>query len=265
MKSRIVLFLAVIVVFASCNNRTEKKEEPIKQKSFGTSDWETMKLIGEVKSINEIKYYRFTEPDSPKNKIANRIQIVFNENGFLLEKSNFGSENILIYSEGYEYDDNGKLIKISMTNIDRQCMGYKECKLDENGLLIAQIDKNCDNEIRSNVEMKYNAAGKVSEIAYLSVDKKDLLMKLTYLYDDKDNLIESTFFEVTNAVETKTKYTYEEHGLESTRESFNSAGKVTESLQFEYEFDKNSNWIKRKISQAGVLKFVIEREIVYYQ
>lgn len=264
MNSKIILFIAVVLILSSCNTRTERKEEPLKQKSFGTSDWDGMNLKSKVKIVNEIKYDYFADPDSSHNKIINRTQTVFTQTGAIIEKSIFGAENTLIYKEEYQYDENGILVQIRTTDVNEQCMLIRKCKHNDEGLLISQIQGNCDNKPQTNINLNYNENKKVSEIAYTSVDKKDLLLKLTYLYDDKDNLIESTFFEVTNAVETKTKYTNEEHGLESTRESFSADGKVTESLQFEYEFDKNSNWIKRKISQAGVLKFIVEREIVYF-
>jgi hypothetical protein len=264
MKFKIIFLLSAIVILASCNNSV-KKEEEITPKKSDNNDWDKMNIKSNVKSIDERKYFYSADADGFKDKMLSRSQINFTENGLISEKSNYSSDNKLVYHEEYVYDSKGILDVIKCTNGDGDCLNNKSCKHDSDGRLIEQLDKNCNDEPRAKIEVKNNIEGRMSEVNYYNTEDETLIMQLTYSYDKNGFLIGSTFREVFNKIETKTEYFNDENGHEKGRDTHDISGKLTESLKFENELDKNLNWIKRNIIQGEEVRFIVEREIVYFE
>ena len=89
-------------------------------------------------------------------------------------------------------------------------------------------------------------------------------MKLTFKYDYKGNLIESNWYYSDGNFNSKFTYKYDDKGNEIERNLYKSDGSLDVKCTYKYEYDEKYNWIKKIEYRNRIPKFILEREIEYY-
>jgi hypothetical protein len=223
------------------------------------------------------------------------------ENGKILEETTFrnsDSEYKILYTKIYERDKKGNLIKTidnskrgenysinefdSNDNIIETKFFYKNnltkaysYKYDSNNNMIKVLLKH-NSDIRSTKDWKelykYNSDNKKkAEMRYLAdgLIEDQVVYKLqsqaTYKYDE--NSVKKTELTDYSTKITVTEFDKMENILITSKKSFNRKNKLTYQIieSIDYVYDKYGNWITLKLSRDGVLKYVIEKQIEYYE
>lgn len=94
---------------------------------------------------------------------------------------------------------------------------------------------------------------------------------MSYKYDDKENQIEQAFYKSNGSLERKYVFNYDGKRNVIDNAAYASDGSFVCRISYEYEFDKNGNWVKRNSFenhsqnfQNGIVQTIAVREIEYY-
>ncbi|WP_336071030.1 hypothetical protein [Mesoflavibacter sp. CH_XMU1404-2] len=258
MKKIHYLFLLTFLIIFSC----DKKSQEIK------TDLEKMNLNGNVKSFKTNEFSQLTES-----------HYYFNRSGFI-SQLNWVSKNSLWHKEKYYYSDNLDSIVRFDKNDDLQS---KSVFHYSNGNLIKTQFFNSNNGLERNWKYEYNDQGKISkEVLYYEpnivistliyeYDQSNRLKskteidshKTTFFYNDKNQKISETQFYFDDNSERKFSFGYDENGFLNRQTDIEN----NVSYNWNYELDKNGNWIYKR--KAGVslqnTDIEAERKIEYYE
>jgi YD repeat-containing protein len=119
------------------------------------------------------------------------------------------------------------------------------------------IDKDIPN-------LRYDDKGNVAELFIAQPNKS--FYRLTYLYDNKQNLLENTYYSPSGEINRKFVYKYNNNNDKIGHILFNSLGAIDPDINFKYDYvyDKQHNWIKCIIYKTEMPFCIIERTIDYY-
>ena len=222
-----------IILFSSCST-----DDGVK------NDLNEMNLNGKVKSIREYSYEaveKFGEI-SKGNRISeisgSDEYILFNDKGNNIERNIYNSDGNLDKKWTYKYDDKGNKIEVN---------GYNSDGSLDNKLTFNYDDKG--NSIEVNV---YNSDGSLNE-------------KRTYKYDDKGNKIEENWYNSDSSLYMKWTYEYNDRGNMIEKNWYKSDGNLFSKTTYKHEYDKKNNWIKRIEFEKEIPKYILEREIKYFE
>ena len=137
-----------------------------------------------------------------------------------------------------DYDDKENTVTESTYNARGKLLNKEVRKMDKNGLPIETKIYNGEKNLVNYRKETFDKNGLRTELTVLSPDE-DVLMKIFFKYDDKDNLI--------------------------SQEGIDENGKAFLPTRFEYEFDKQGNWTKRVEYINNKPTFVLERQFEYYE
>ena len=276
MKKTFSIFLiATIASFLSCKQNNKNKIE-----------WFDLKLNGKVKTLTET-WFKVVNVSGKaiKSDTIHKTITFFNEKGLMTEFYNYEPIHTLLSRQTFIYNDKGKLIEYNLYKPDgilEEKRTYKyddkgnriNCffdsslfftsKFDDNGNEIECIETN--NNIKYKDIYKYDDKGnRIEEAEYVSGDSLSHIK--TYKYDDKGNKIEEKriFYNSNEQWQNKfITYKYNEKGDMIELNSSNLEGKLSFKLIFNYEYDKNNNFIRRTSYLNGTPNNIIEHEIEYY-
>ncbi|SEU15758.1 Antitoxin component YwqK of the YwqJK toxin-antitoxin module [Draconibacterium orientale] len=202
--------------------------------------------------INEIRY-------NADGRINSKYNYKYTHNKIL--KSNFydGNGNLEKKRE-YKYYESDKVVELNSYYEDGALELKRVSTYDENDKLIEEINYSKEGEISGIYTYKYFDNGKLAEENWIS-SSGNIYNGFIYSYDDKGNLSESQ-----NYVHSKdhplgiTKY--ENGNIIEDSEIVN--GDIRRKITYSYEFDKIGNWIKQIKYENTIPKYVIEREVYYF-
>lgn len=287
MKTKLVSIFIPLILLSGCST-VEKK-----------NNLAEMNLKGKVQSKREISYEaidKFGKITKGKRLPTYELSdeyILFNEMGNKIRYSLYYTEGSLLYTETYNYDDNGNRIERNF-GVDEFRGGKWLYKYDSKGRRIEEIEYKPDGSINRKHFFKYGAAGnKIEKKEYKSdgslenissykYDDKgnqieenrfnsdgNLNVRETYQYDDEGNLIEDNVHYSDGTQATKTTYTYDNDKNIIMVIRFDLYqdidGNQYEVTTYKYEYDSKNNWIKRTEFDNKIPKYIIEREIEYYK
>lgn len=229
-------------------NKTDLAQENIKGavKSIEENEYTTVAKFGKVEKGELI-----SKKITTYNKDGNIIEEVrYNEKGELTEKnihtydkkgkklkiSAYDGNGTLFYFITYEYDDQGRLSFLNKDRIEIASYGLKY-SYDEKGNISEEEHYIAGEPIGRKTINHYDENNRLVEATTYEEENK-LFDKISYKYDDKDNIIEELY-----------------NGLE------NSDGYASNTEYIEY--DSKGNWTK-KIASGIIEEMFVEREIEYY-
>ena len=203
---------------------------------------------------------------SKPNDSYRRIVCKYNEKNKCVEEARF-SEGGEVYSKyTYKYDEKGN-------NTNENYFDYLDSTSNYTAIF------------------KYNTEGIFESYQEFDWEKK-IRVDITYKLDEKGEITESTDNLYPNPFGKTTRYTYDEKGNMTSQDNSNefdddtgrkktwtydAMGNITEinvqssmgtnhgSTKYEYEYDKQGNWIKKTQYSDDELGQIIMRDIVYYQ
>lgn len=253
------------------------------------NDWKKLNLKNKVKSISEQNYEAIEENGNifKGNKSSNSeldIEVQFNKNGFLTQKTMFDINGKMLNHYKYEYNDKNLLEKTTKytptENIDKvyvhlynkenmleteityTALGnteYTDKYIYQNNLLLSQETYTANGNLYCKWEYQYNKNGKKTKADW---HINNTLIQTSYRYNDKDELIEQEELNQ-DQIKTRWKYEYDNYGNISKEIcifSDNSEG----IKKYEYVYDEHKNWTKKITFDNEFPSFITERTINYY-
>ena len=266
-------FLFFVAIFlSSCSDEAEKQDSPTTNQSVSTtpanpsvaeqkrSDIAVQGLKGKVEVMSESFL-----PGEGSKKTQSKNVFKYDENGNIIELSNYKADGKLNSTVKSTYDANGKLIKEETFLGDGKTDLVSTIKTDAKGNKIEQEDVRPMGNILFNYkyQYKYDEKGQLVErVAYRG--NGSLLFKYVFKYDDNGNRTEWIQTNSDNAVIGKVVYKYNEKNNLTEQTEYSGDVSVKAKFTYSYEFDKKGNWIRQKKMQDGKVVEVKERDIKYY-
>jgi len=285
MKKIIYTFLALMLI--SCfgqNNKNSLQKE---------------KILGNVKSVREISYVAHDKfgkvskgarkgdilhQDFLKifNTNGNNIEtIIYNSDGSLfqkhinkfdknaneVEKNIYDSNNSLKWKYLIKYDDKGNKIEENYYSSDGNLHSKETYKYDNEGNKIEENYYSLEpisgsESVHTKWTFKHNDQNKTTEWYYHTPGYEPLLNYI-YKYDDNGNQIEWSGHNL-GMPNFKTHANYDFNGNLLEIKSYETNERLKSHENHKYQFDKNGNWIQRIDYVNEIPKFIIQREIEYY-
>ena len=217
---------------------------------------------------------------------ADRMEI-YDENGNLVEYWKYETDGTIYEKTKLEKDNNGKLLRSETFDNTSKLKRYLETEFDSNGNIQFYRTYNSEKELTSIQENQYDKNGNVILVSSTTISsnrtfkteskynsKNQLIEGIdykpdgtlrdtrTFKYDESGNEIES---ELTRPNGDFTKFisTYDKHTNILTQYWFDRDGNQKHWNNWEYNYDKNENWITKKRFSKGELGYVWERKIEY--
>lgn len=169
--------------------------------------------------ISESKYITYEYKGEQKYQFEYRNEFVYDERNNVIEETTYGDEEAFSFNYIYEYDENDNLIKALDVDINGNILSTYEAWYDGNGNMIEfkMFDKNGKLTAHNKAEYKgnkiiketdclgdeqtvissavYNENGYLIEQIYFNSGLgSGFLEKYKYIYDEKDNPIEETYY-----------------------------------------------------------------------
>jgi len=181
--------------------------------------------------IQEIQYKTDGEV---RNKIYNKFHSMENK----VEEFTFKPDNILLYKRIAYYTQAGKPIEKFLYG--------------------------ADDSLLSKWIYKYNDQGyKIEENQYFPPNEKPSIRTL-FKYNSKGNKVVEEMFNPEGGLIARWISKYNSKNLPAEESYFYSDGSLNSKENYSYEFDKNGNWVRQIIKEGGTPRYIIIREIVYY-
>lgn len=175
------------------------------------------------------------------DKYGNKFVSEYNENGDLITRTQYHQSGEVAVNESFEYNNNGKLVKISVTygeDLPRITAfkynkdGYIEEISYENQPFYDQYE--AGEKFLSRKIFSYDKSGKIiSSITYL--DTNEIVSKSEYAYDEENHKITITYLQK-DGIHTTTNY-YSDNWILLKSETYGTDG----SLAYSEEYYENGN------------------------
>lgn len=207
--------------------------------------------------------------------------------GNLTQKVTYNAQNNPTDKRIYKYDAKGNLISEAIYLRSEYVQFTNKYRYDDQKRMLTEARYDKDNKLVSRTEFEYhgkhlskkttfNGAGQEEYSETFNYDANGNLMSQTsyekaenvtnvekYTYDSQNNRI-SWAFQRNNQLLAKAEYKYDNNKNLISSNTSNMAGGSNDSRQYEYEYDSQGNWIKKKVTIKGKPAFIAERTITYY-
>lgn len=229
--------------------------------SIGAGRDERKQLFGRVSTISTYSYEakeRFGEL-SYKHLLDKRV-IKYDQKGQIIHESFYFANGESKGKKVYDFDSSGT--KIKARYYDRSG-GLTESDY-LNGLVIECRSYNSSGELESKNIYRYDNVGKITQEIFFDGDGK-ITSIFTNEYDEIGNLIEVKDQCFSLNYTAKSVFKYNEYGFVIEELSYDSNGKLVSTYRYEYdEYDGFGNWTIQRHYSGTELRWVEEREILYY-
>lgn len=287
---------SVLGIFSCENNKSQKNLE---------TDLNKENLKGHVKSVREIGYTLVLENGEcikkgiiPINTLeeVNR-ELFFLRNGYIDTLKYFNTDNELIHTIINLYNHNNLLLESEVISNDYDIVSDKKYIYSYNNKnnLIQKKDDNTNRIIeeyeydkKNLLKAYYNDTYYSKEVIFYTYNIKKQIIKEVRrtLYKDSSSVYENTFEYNTeglisemksfvkegaiNALLFHYKYFYNSNDDIIKIIQLGSRGNIERTTIYQYIYDKNNNWINKKINfifydkEESYQYALVEREINYY-
>ncbi len=280
-------FVFTALFFVGCSNNKTGVKNSLNE----------LKLKGSVKYLEETSY--FTNDEFQLGNPHTRKTYLFDKNGYLLEKLEYGDYGYLRNKETYQYNDSYNIVAISRFGEDGSKLSDIKYKYDELGRKLHEFIYENDtlkiiykfkyypmnNKIvcqQLNQKMKiiatvysesYDSVGNMTNRIGYGEDGKGLVFEKS-VYDTKRNLIKYTVLDPQGIKEFDVEYKYDEKGNEREEIQYLPNGGLQCRDVYDYLFlGDQLNWTKKikKREMMGAtfgnpnIQEITLRKIEYFQ
>lgn len=243
-------------------------------------------LFGKVKSITIFTYHA-TEKDGKleKGDFANPYKetIKYNFKGNRISETEYAStggiENRIIY----KYNKRGKRIETIAFNNGVEFYERTTHKYDSKGNQVKENSYYPSGKLKIRIFYKFSVldslGGKGRPIilnfyepeirgnqieASLYDEEGQFYRRFTYAYDAKGTLIEENTYDYDGSLYHRSLYTNDDKGNPVKVKAYKGDGTSDYSWNYQYEYDKKGNWIKKQCFGEVIPSYIAERKIKYY-
>ena len=148
----------------------------------------------------------------------------------------YDKEGKLLYRTTYDYNGDN-LTKTETFNDKGEVEFSQKSSYDKNGNLTGQMTYEKFSNTTNVEKFQYDS---FNNKTLVSVSKNDVpVFKISYKYDDKNNVIEA--------------------------HAFDGHDKPRESRKYAYKYDDKGNWTEKTVAIGGKPSFIVERSIKYFE
>lgn len=264
----LLLFSALIlaVIISSCSTSVNQEKDDNSQKPNVVSDLEKSSLKGEIKSIDERRYYFDYDADSilGKGDMETRYKTTYNDKGFVESIEYYGSENYLISETQNFYGDDYLRDSCQIFKGEGELDLYKKFFYNDLGLLIKTEHYFADGDRHTIEEYTYDSSNNpIKTEMFLNNEESPSVVSTKY-YDENNILVKSEFEDKSQGIWSVSEYIYDESGAFAKRVVNNNDSDRADVYEYEYEYDDEGNWIRKIEIRNGRKSFLFEREIIYF-
>jgi len=283
--------------------------------TFGQNDWKNQNLQANPKAMNNIVYNIVENFGAiERTGVVKGVNFTYNELGFVITQNNYGqnaqpinqlhivydtlynikSKNLsdkngkLINRVNYEYNKKNKTTYESIYRADGSLesrMVYTYNKKKVKLLKVISFDSNGQKkEVKNYTYRKWKHLMRVE-----TVNPKTKVVKNKKVFDEDNNLLEISFFDVLGNLTSKKKYQYKKQQLITIlfyvkkelkiqqNFTYNNLGflvkeevktlesKKVDIITYTYDFDDKENWVKKSKFINFVPVSLEERTIDYFK
>lgn len=279
-----ILSVSIVIMTIGCTSKSEVENDldgyglkgKVKEAKYNYYD--AIEKFGEVAKGDLLEKF-----GSDKN-----ATLLFNEDGYLIEETEYHVDGSIYLRTIYELDDTNRCIKVNYYNNEGKLVFYEAPEFNEKGNKERTIIYLDDQPILT-YKMKYDLNG--NRIEKTKYGKEgNIKERKEYTYDGNKNLIEIQEYDSSGAIVETTKYKYNEKGNQTEKEEFDEEGNLSNKVLFyyndkdldskreifepdgsldftatyEYKFDNEDNWTAKIIRFDGEPVLYLERSIIYY-
>ena len=207
-------------------------------------------------------YSRITYFDSYGREVG-YTDFSYNEQNQLVAEQNYDAEGNLSDNRTYSYDEKNRVNQIirfnnaggltgsTLTEYDDKKNMIERATYNARGRLLGkEVSKTNENDFPIETKI-YNSENNLVNYRTEVFDKKGLRRELTALSPEEDVLM-------------KISFDYDKRGNLILQEGTDETGAAFLPVRYEYEFDNRKNWIKRVEYIGDKPTFVVERQFQYY-
>lgn len=273
--------LFALVALSSCSYKEPNSLEGMgfkgKVKSVCTNTYNARMKFGEITKQDLIEDYIYVVKYVPAKEI-----LKFSKDGYLTSVASYNNDGELNYRSVMEWE-NGRQTNYrhysdesnKPSDNHRFVDEYKDSQIitniyDKDGLLDGRIVKKLDKKGRPVELTNYDKDGDMVYREVREFNNKNKITHVKQYYGETDKPIDiecSYKGKIQTSIRIKqpgaTDYTEELFNKYGHMVSYKSSEKSPE-YTFEYIYDKNDNWTTCYIYEDGKIKYVQERDIVYY-
>jgi len=170
-----------------------------------------------------------------------------------------------VINTAYDYNPAGKLLRLSRKHsFDNKLDFVLVYKYDDKGNMINEEKRYRSGITDDKKEYSYDSSGnKVGFIRYTAEGK--IIERFSYAYHKNGNLAEENKYDSVGMLISRLVYKYDEKNNETERSRYLSSGKPEVQITWDYEYDKQGNWIVKTLLINGTIARVTKREIEYFE
>lgn len=172
------------------------------------NDLKKAELKGKVKSIKTTEYNaveRFGE--LVKDKSGETSIRIYNQEGMIIERSEYFSNGSLNYKLKYSYDEKGNITDESYE--DKSYSSKAKYTYDKNGNLIEKSAYDANGDLKGRAKYTYDENGNMIESSLYGSEGSE---KAKYSYDKKGNKVEGNYYNLDGKFSGKSKTAYDKKG-----------------------------------------------------
>lgn len=271
-------FLLMLFLFLSFSQKTaDYKNNTIK--SIKETSYQAVEVNGVIKKGKKQRDSTSYEQDFLKK---------FNKKGLLITEIEYPSKKLEFAKHKYIYDNNDRLIEMKTYASDDQLYSKEIYRYDTSEVITKCIIYDGTNKISEIWDYTYNRNKKLikSTCHFLDINSK---LKWTYKYDSigrkiqektysmtkgkvfiieettytKNDYICNRFIIQSDTIKNKCIYKYQDD-LITEAYKYTYDDKLISQKSYQYEFDKNNNWVQKIVFFNKKPIYIIDRIIEYY-
>jgi hypothetical protein len=203
----------------------------------------------------------------PNGKIVSTITYSYGYLGRLEQvltvdhPQSLGGANKMVSKETYKWNNKGQITEYSIYGDDASLQTTIQYYYGPQDSLIYTLTTHGYNK---NVEKTtYRRDFKYNVIEMTMFRNDSQIRRETYLWNDKNQIVEKKIYNAKNKLNLTYTYTYDEHGFMLSEIAKDKDGKMAIEYYYKYEKDKFFNWTKKITYDGWNPKYIEERQFTY--
>lgn len=236
-----------------------------------------MGLKGPIKEVFVYEYTgRANDVSTDNTHWSPKTKIEFDKYGNELAEYDYDSNSKIQSRFLFDYKGDKTIVKSQFVDSDKLVCTYTS-KYDDKGNTI-EFDSKSEgyrnmNAFEDKMIYKYDKKGNLTKIIQNVVSNKTISLNKTFLYDEKNQMIESDNYDLNGKLLSKEVFGYDSLGRVVKTDVFDKNGKIEFGKVLSYDLiDNHGNWIAMttenknqiKIQGNNLFKSFTRRYIKYY-